>query len=148
VANGEPGFAERVRALFEARKHKTMATLRKDGSPRISGMELEFRDGEVQFGMMGDSLKAKDVLRDPRVAMHSPTVDPPEGDQRTWPGEAKISGRAVEQHGEAPEGTPPGALFFAIDIGEVVLTTLGDPADHLVIESWHPGRGLERRERS
>ena len=110
-------------------------------------MEVEFRDGDALLGMMGDSCKAKDVLRDPRLAVHSPTVDPPEGDDGTWPGEAKIAGRALEQRGDGPEGTPPGARFFAIDIDEVVLTTIGDPADHLVIESWHPGRGVERRER-
>src|SRR5205823_6557484 len=52
IARAEPAFAERVRALFDARKHKTMATLRKDGSPRISGMEVEFRDGDALLGMM------------------------------------------------------------------------------------------------
>src|ERR1700722_20216966 len=31
----QPEFAERVRALFDAHKHKTIATLRADGSPRI-----------------------------------------------------------------------------------------------------------------
>ena len=38
----EPEFAGRVRALFEAGRHKTIATLRADGSPRISGIECEF----------------------------------------------------------------------------------------------------------
>lgn len=41
-----------------------------------------------------------------------------------------------------------GAGFFKLDITEVVLTYVGTPADHLVIESWHPGRGWERRTRS
>src|SRR4051794_8234468 len=41
----EPGFAARVRTLFEAGRHKTIATLRADGSPRISGVECEFEDG-------------------------------------------------------------------------------------------------------
>jgi hypothetical protein len=36
---------------------------------------------------------------------------------------------------------------FRVDIGEVVLTRVGQPPDHLVIESWHPDRGLEQRER-
>jgi hypothetical protein len=34
-----------VRALFGG-KHKTLATLRADGSPRISGIEVEFTNGE------------------------------------------------------------------------------------------------------
>ena len=39
------------------------------------------------------------------------------------------------------------APHFQVDISEVVLTRVGSPADHLVIESWHPGRGRERTER-
>jgi hypothetical protein len=39
VEQSEPEFAARVRRLFEAGRHKTIATLRADGSPRISGIE-------------------------------------------------------------------------------------------------------------
>jgi Pyridoxamine 5'-phosphate oxidase len=144
VAAAEPEFAARVRALFEAQKHMTLATLRRDGAPRISGTEVRFTDGEVVLGMMPGSLKALDLLRDPRMALHSPTVDPPEGDPSAWPGDAKIAGRAVVT------GDPDAARdapHFRVDITEVVHTRVGSPADHLVIESWHPGRGLERTER-
>ena len=48
----EPAFAARVRALFDTRKHKTIATLRADGSPRISGIEVEFDGGDLSFGSM------------------------------------------------------------------------------------------------
>lgn len=47
-----PEFASRVEALFTARKHHTMATLRKDGSPRISGTEVDFNEGQLYLGMM------------------------------------------------------------------------------------------------
>ena len=147
IEKDAPEFAERVRAVFGIGKHKSIATLRADGSPRISGSECEFADGEITFGMMGDSRKLADVRRDPRIALHSPTVDPPE-DQGTWPGDAKIAGRAVEVPPE-PGNPHDGAGFFKIDITEVALTYLGgDPPDHLVIESWHPGRGHERRKRA
>jgi hypothetical protein len=44
--------------------------------------------------------------------------------------------------------SPPGdAHLFRADITELVVTGLGDPPDHLVIESWHEGRGVTRRER-
>src|SRR5688500_1979296 len=76
----EPDFAARVRALFDARKHKTIATLRADGSPRISGIEVEFNAGELTFGSMPGARKGADLVRDPRFALHGPTVDPPEGD--------------------------------------------------------------------
>ena len=144
VAAAEPDFAARVRALFEAQKHMTMATLRRDGSPRISGTEARFADGEVVLGMGSGSRKALDLRRDPRLALHSPTVDPPEGDPSAWVGDAKIAGLAVTA--ADPDATPD-AAHFRIDITEVVLTRVGSPADHLVIESWHPGRGLERLER-
>jgi hypothetical protein len=52
VEQAEPEFAARVRRLFDAGRHKTIATLRADGSPRISGIECEFADGELRFGSM------------------------------------------------------------------------------------------------
>jgi hypothetical protein len=136
-ANDQAAFAERVRALFEAHKHHTMATLRRDGSPRISGNEVTFDEGELVLGIMAGARRADDLRRYPRLALHSHTVDPPDDDPRSWCGDAKIAGIAVEVSAER----------FRVDITEVVLTKVGSPADHLVIESWHPGRGLERRER-
>jgi hypothetical protein len=145
IEKDAPEFAARVRAVFGAGKHKTIATLRADGSPRISGNECEFADGEITFGMMDASLKLRDVRRDPRIAIHSPTLDPPE--EGRWAGDAKLSGRAVEV--PAPPDTPhDGAGFFRIDIAEVALTYVGEPADHLVIESWHAGHGYRRRTRA
>ena len=93
--NAEPEFAQRVRALFTAHKHKTIATLRADGSPRISGIEANFEDGQLVFGSMADARKGADLRRDPRFALHSATVDPVEGSEALWPGEAKVSGRAI-----------------------------------------------------
>jgi len=145
IESAEPEFAARVRSLFDARKHKTLATLRRDGSPRISGIEVEFSDGEVFLGMMPGSVKARDLRRDPRLALHSASEDPPEDDPSRWPGDAKIAGRAVEVPAEAASGPGPAAHRVRIDIDEVVVTRVGDPPDHLVIESWHPERGLERR---
>jgi hypothetical protein len=139
-------FAAKVKARFDAGTNKTLATLRRDGSPRISASEAVFQDGELTFGMMPGSMKLLDVRRDPRIAMHSPTLEPPKDAPQDWPGDAKVSGRAVEI---SPPGDNQiaGAGFFRVDITEVVLTYVGDPADHLVIESWHAGRGLSRHER-
>jgi hypothetical protein len=140
-AAAEEVFAGRVRELFTARKHLTVATLRRDGSPRISGTELEFSDGEVWLGMMPGSLKARDLRRDPRLALHSPTLDPPEAAPGEWPGEAKLAGRAVEVSDPARTDEPH---RFRVDVTEVVLTRVAEAGDHLVIETWHPDRGLER----
>lgn len=140
----EPEFANRVRRIFDAHRHKVLATLRRDGSPRVSGIEVEFADGEVLMGMMAGSVKALDLLRDPRLALHAASDDP-QDDASTWLGDAKIAGRAVEVAAPADEDEP--AHHYKLDITEVVLTRVGRPADHLLIESWHEDRGLERKER-
>src|SRR5579885_2078348 len=111
VEQAEPAFAERVRALFDARRHKTIATLRADGSPRISGIEAAFEDGELVFGSMANSRKGADLRRDPRFALHSATIDPVEGAAAEWPGEAKIAGRAIAAG--AIEAGPSGDRFQA-----------------------------------
>jgi hypothetical protein len=141
----EPGFAKRVRARFTSSKHSTLATLRKDGAPRISGTEVEFSKGELWLGSMPGSRKAVDLRRDPRLALHSPSADPPEAEPGAWAGDAKVAGRAVEVSDSARVDQPH---RFRVDITEVVLTRVGTPADHLVIESWHPGRGLETHRRA
>jgi hypothetical protein len=147
IEKDAPEFAARVLDRFSTGKHKSIATLRRDGSPRISGSELQFEGGEVTFGMMAGSRKLADVRRDPRVAVHSPTIDPP-SDTAEWLGDAKLAGRAVDMPPPA-EGAEPGAGYFRIDVTEVVLTYLGgSPPDHLVIESWREGEGWERRTRA
>jgi hypothetical protein len=140
----EPEFAQRVRMLFDAHRHKTIATLRADGSPRISGIEAAVEDGELAFGSMPNARKGADLRRDPRFALHSATVEPVEGSESDWPGEAKISGRAIAA-GPITEG-PAGDRFLA-DIAEVVHTHLNAQATLLVVEWWTPAQGLRRLER-
>ncbi len=71
-------LAAAVEQRFRARKHCTIATLRADGSPRISGIEVEIADDQVRIGSMLGAVKARDLHRDPRFALHSATVDPSE----------------------------------------------------------------------
>ncbi len=146
IQNDAPEFAARVCSRFEAGTNKTIATLRRDGGPRISASELEFADGEVTLGMMRGSVKLRDVRRNPRIAVHSPTIEPTKDDPAGWPGDAKLAGTVVET-APPPDNPHVGAGFFKIDITEVVLTYVGTPADHLVIESWHPGLGWRKRTR-
>jgi hypothetical protein len=158
IAQAEPGFAATVQRRFDAHRHKTLATLRADGSPRISGVEATFGGGELWLGMMPDSRKALDLRRDPRLALHSASLDPEMSE-----GDAKISGRAQEvsdpssyrsfarASGEATgEKPPPAGSFhlFRVDVSEVVLIRVGgDPPDRLVIETWRADTGLHRVER-
>ena len=130
-----PALAAAVRERLDAHKHKTIATLRKDGSPRISGIESEIEGGELRFGSMLNGVKALDLLRDPRFALHSGTDEP-----AAWPGEAKVAGRAISIPRE-------GMHLFRCDIDEVVFVALNEARDKLVVEAWHEGRGVSRIER-
>ena len=144
VEQAEPEFAARVRRLFDAGRHKTIATLRADGSPRVSGIECEFADGELRFGSMPGARKGADLRRDPRFALHGPVFHPQEGKEAEWLGEAKIAGRAVLAD---PAGDEADGDQFLADISEVVITRLNPEATLLVIESWTPPRGLRVTER-
>lgn len=141
VEQAAPELAAAVRTCFDVRKHATLATLRRDGSPRISGTEVQFADGEVTIGSMPGAVKALDLRRDPRYALHSPTTDPPEDDPSAWLGEAKLAGTAHEAHRSAT-GDPH---HFVLTVREVVLTRV--TGDRLVITSWHEGRGVSERSR-
>lgn len=137
-------FAARVRRIFDAGTNKTIATIRHDGSPRISGTELGFVDGEVILGMMPDSRKRLDVRRDPRVAIHSPTLEPPTKNS-LGEGDAKISGVLIDSDPGA-RGDHPESGMYRLDITEVVLTQV--EGNELVIESWHPGAGWRETRRT
>jgi hypothetical protein len=132
VVTAAPELAELVRSRFAVRKHATLATLRRDGAPRISGSEVEFADGQLVLGSMPDARKAHDLQRDPRLALHSPTVDPPEADPSAWEGEAKISGTAREVPHE-------GSHRFVVDVEEIVFTEV--EGDELVVRWWRAGSG-------
>src|SRR5260370_25266086 len=144
MEQAEPEFAERVRRLFDAGRHKTIATLRADGSPRISGIECEFTDGELRFGSMLGERKGADLKRDPRFALHGPTFHPQEGKEPDWPGEAKIAGRAIPA---GPIGEGPAGDLFVADISEAATIRLNPEAPLLLIEPWTPQRGLRVVER-
>ena len=146
----EPEFAARAREHFDAGVHKTIATLRADGSPRISGIEASFLAGDLWFGSMPGARKAADLIRDPRFALHSASEDPP-----GWSGDAKLSGRAIEigegnerdrylaaRAGDS-EPDPPGSFnLFRAEISELVIVGLNDERTRLVIEFWVEGKGL------
>ena len=144
-----PELAAAVRARFEAEKHHVLATLRRDGSPRVSGSEIIFADGQLWFGSMWQAVKALDLQRDPRFALHSAS------DGGNFQGDAKVAGLAEELTSDAVKravvqgNAPPGPMhLFRADITELVVIALGgDPPDHMVIDSWHAGRGVTTRKR-
>lgn len=155
VEQAAPELAAAVRERFEATGLAFMATLRRDGSPRVSGIEPLFAGGELWLGMMPDSRKAKDVLRDPRFALHAASAD-----KQMTNGDAKLSGRALLAEGdetmrrfreafEAHNGypPPPGSFpLFRADVSE--LSAVRVAGDRLVIEWWREGGEPQRVERT
>jgi hypothetical protein len=149
VQEAAPQLAERAENRFKAYRHALLATLRRDGHPRVTGIETQFVFGDLWMGMMGGSRKAGDLLRDPRMALHA-ALDEPE----VPTGDARISGRAeavVDEERIAAwrgtlEGIPPGPFhLFRVDVEEVTLVRA--VVDHLEIESWTPQHGLRTFER-
>ena len=67
-----------------------VATIRRDGTPRLSPVEPFVLDGDLWLSMLLGSLKATDLHRDPRVLVHS-VVTGPNGED----GELKLRGTAV-----------------------------------------------------
>ena len=132
-----PELAARVRQRLEAHKHKTIATLRRDGSPRISGTESQFEDGELWIGSMPNALKARDLQRDPRYALHSGSDEPDD-----WEGDAKVAG-VVE---ELPSSDGK-SHKFRLDISEASTVGLNEARNRLVIDIWTEGGGVRRIER-
>ena len=146
-----PELAAAARRFLEAHPHKTIATLRADGSPRICGNEATFHRGELWLGMMTGAARVRDLQRDARMALHSASEHP---DQ--WRGDAKVSGRAMEvtdpeevaAYLDGLDGQPPGDFhLFRVEVEELVVVEMGEPADHLLVQWWSPGKGLRSRRR-
>ncbi|MEU5438429.1 pyridoxamine 5'-phosphate oxidase family protein [Streptomyces sp. NPDC020719] len=139
----EPRFAETVRTRFLLYKHHVLATLRADGSPRVTGLEVEIHSGELWLGMMPNSRKAIDLRRDPRFAVQAN----PGPDAEMADGDVRVSGRAIEITDPAAlaryvEVTKPPEPFhlFRAELTEVVRT--GIENEEVVMRAWRPGAAL------
>ncbi|MGW2937121.1 pyridoxamine 5'-phosphate oxidase family protein [Streptomyces sp. NPDC001156] len=149
-AAAAPDLARTVEERFGAFTHHVLSTLRKDGSPRTSGMEVRFLNGELWLGMMPDSLKALDLRRDPRLALQAN----PGAGTGMGGGDVRISGRAHEVEDAETKAAyvqkvePPEPFhLFRTELTEVVRTYVEDDT-YLVVEIWKPGepvRTVRRR---
>jgi hypothetical protein len=149
----QPELAERVRERLDAGLHKTLATIRRDGAPRIAGNEAWIAAGELWFGCMWRAARALDLRRDPRFALHSQSAD-----GAAFAGDAALSGRAEEvdigdaalvgRVMEGHEGVPSGPWhLFRADLAEVLLAALTEARDAMEIQVWRPGEPVRRMRR-
>ncbi|HEY7135231.1 MAG TPA: pyridoxamine 5'-phosphate oxidase family protein [Acidimicrobiia bacterium] len=155
VVRAAPELARLVHARFQATGLGLLATVRRDGAPRISGIEPLFASGELWLGSMPEARKGADLRRDPRFALHSATTDKDVTD-----GDAKVSGRAVliddlattERFVDAfrtETGRAPDPGTFDLFRAEVTAVSMLRPAgDHLDIDWWDEATGVHHVDRS
>jgi len=131
-----------------------VATIRRDGTPRVSAVELLVTGGDLWLSMLWQSTKAADLLRDPRILVHSVVTSRDGGE-----GEFKVRGTARAEHdpqaqlryaqavtaalGWSP--TPGRFHLFAIDIGEVTFIRYDDSTGDQHVAMWPGGREFIRR---
>lgn len=158
VVNAVPDLAARVRTILSSTQNSVLGTLRRDGSPRLSGIDCYIGDGRLCIASAPGTLKGRDLRRDPRMALHSIPWDSrrlqPDADD---PGaaDAKISGRAIlltdtetieaihrSLAGERAAEPPEAFELFEIDIDSVAVMFPED--GRLVVDQWSATGGRKR----
>lgn len=137
-AREQPEFSARVAARFLGHPHHVLATIRRDGSPRVSGVNVRLADGEMWIGFMPGSRKGQDLERDPRMSIHSAPLH-----EDLAGGDASVSGLAIpaspDQRARWMSGGPDGDASV-IALSRVHMVEL--EGEELVISTWEPGHGL------
>lgn len=133
-----------------------VATIRKDGTPRIDPVEPFLSHGHLLLGMMR-SQKVFDLLRDPRCLLHSPISDPTGSE-----GEFKVRGRAIDArdaglwegyrqaYAERWKGAPPAGFpfrVFSLDIDSAALIRWDIEKSEMIIGLWSPAHGVTETRR-
>jgi Pyridoxamine 5'-phosphate oxidase len=153
-AASAPEVARPVVELLERWRFVYVGTIRRDGTPRISPVEAHIVRDELMLVMIAGTLKARDLLRDPRVVLNAPIVDPAD------PGsEFKLRGHAVAVDepnqraatADAIESTsgwrPPASWhYFAVRVDDVA--HMAWEAGALDMLHWRLDRGTRRVRRS
>jgi hypothetical protein len=162
VETVEPDLADRVRAILSATTNAVLGTIRRDGSPRLSGADPFFHDGQLRIWSMPRARKGRDLRRDPRVAVHSIPWDSRrlrDGAAEVGQADAKVSGTAVlatdadvvsefrawltSERGFEP---PADWDLFTIDID--ALAVISVDGGQLVVDRWSTTDGRQTMRRS
>lgn len=145
--------APELAAIGERRFERTglalVGTLRKDGWPRISPVEPYIVDGNLLLGMMWRSRKALDLLRDPRLVVHSTTCDRDgaEGDFKLYGRAHEVTDTAARQRfADVVEArinwrAPEHYHLFSVSVESAAFVIFGEERFGM---RWSPGRGIHR----
>jgi hypothetical protein len=149
-ATASPELAALGRERFERQQLCMMGTIRPNGWPRISPCELDFVGDELMLGMMWQSPKARDLLRDPRCVLHTCTSD-----RLGTEGDFKLYGRARDVRDSTTRDAYRVAIraridwepqdpfhLFAIDVESAGYVVFGEQRFAL---AWDPSDGTRRR---
>ena len=162
VERVEPDLADRVRAILSSTTNAVLGTIRRDGSPRLSGADPYFHDGQLRLWSMPRARKGQDLRRDPRVALHSIPWD----SRRRRDGAADVGAADAKVSGTAVLATEPGDLtafrawlksergfeppedwdLFTIDIDAV--TVISADGGQLVVDRWSTSDGRQTMRRA
>jgi Pyridoxamine 5'-phosphate oxidase len=151
--------APQIAEVFLRRHSKTgnlclLATLRADGSPRISPMEPGMFEGRLVLLGMPNTSKFRDLERDPRFELHTATVDPyvGDGDAKVW-GEARnvqdadLHARFAQHLFDESGMDLRGQKFDPFFVGDLAGASSVEFRDgQLTITTWKPGQ-VERSAR-
>ena len=147
-----PELATHGRGLIERFDFVLLGTIRGDGTPRISPVEVHLVNGHLMLAMIPRSHKALDVRRDPRVVLQTPVT------QAGDPGdELKLRGRAVEVDDaqrdatadaiEAGSGWRPGSSWLFLSVAVEAAAYLSWQQGEMLLLRWDRESGLQRPER-
>ena len=131
-----------------------VATVRRDGTPRLSPVKPFVIEGDLMLSMLWGSWKARDLLRDPRILVHS-IVTGRDGAE----GELKLRGTAREEREPRRQGRyaeavaaslgwrpEPGRFhLFSLEISDVTFLRYHEPTGDQYLASWPPAREQVRR---
>jgi hypothetical protein len=112
-----PELARLGRERVERYGFMLLGTVRRDGTARISAVEVRLVKGHLAMSFIHGSRKERDVRRDPRILLHSPMLNADDPND-----EFKLRGRAVaiedaELRAAAAVWNPPPELDpFTVDI--------------------------------
>jgi general stress protein 26 len=148
-----PEIARLGRDRLERAGIALLGTLREDGTPRINPVEPHVVAGHLLFAAMARTPKARDLLRDPRCALHSAVSDP-DGSE----GELKLSGWAEVVHDSELRDRPPDAWWvgrpteeahvFSLVIERAAFVSWDTARGVMTVRRWSPKRGFGAVERS
>ncbi|WP_262851080.1 pyridoxamine 5'-phosphate oxidase family protein [Mumia quercus] len=154
LVSRQPRLADAARRRLLDPGVVLLASVRRDGTPRVSPVEPFVLGDDLLLSMLWGSTKAKDVSHDPRILVHS-IVTGPEGTD----GELKLRGRAVpvddrdvqsryaEAVGEALGWRPQPGRFhlFRVDVEHVAFVRWDSSANDQLVTTWPPGKEYVRR---